>query len=410
MSRFWPKIHQPLPRTSRESTKLLNALTSSFRRQLDHEHPTVTSDRDGNDPPADNRNSSAQATDKHLQTILDNPLFRVSPSRDPSDRVRLDQNRLQADPMAYFDELAASGLVTTHSIVECLKQQLFLAGKSNAGTIHESMRASKAGSRVVSWWWSADARARKHILLSPALTLSLTKFMVVEGLQDRIMQWLRMLLEHDLGGRDGQVSERYVPHAFHRLLVGFMAAEKLYGRGLASAMEGYAQVCKMHSAMNHRSHIKPMLRVMFGAGSRLCRWVMDNEQNGAKDIPLPIYEEYMAMMLFIHPNGLVTSSALLYHPTKPNPQPFLEFVKGIRSGERQISGGDTNRELFIRAGVEAIRILTEQGATRDVSDLAGYLRQFLPKMESSPEVISKPSTHTPGEEDHLLGRLEFTPA
>src|SRR5467141_2839805 len=56
----WPKIHPPLPRTPRESQQLLSALTSSFRRQLDAA---------GNKP--------VQSTDRHLKSILDNPLFRV---------------------------------------------------------------------------------------------------------------------------------------------------------------------------------------------------------------------------------------------------------------------------------------------------------------------------------------------
>ncbi|RJE16572.1 hypothetical protein PHISCL_11091 [Aspergillus sclerotialis] len=38
------------------------------------------------------------------------------------------------------------------------------------------METSKAGSKVVSWWWSANAQGRKQLFVTTGLTRTLLKF------------------------------------------------------------------------------------------------------------------------------------------------------------------------------------------------------------------------------------------
>lgn len=403
LHRFWPKIHQPLLQTPRESQKLLNALKSSFRRQLDREHPTSLSDRveNGHHSTA-NPSSSVQATNKHLQTILDNPLFRVTPSRPTDSRGQSGTERLPKDSMVVFDELVASGSVTFASIGECLNLQLAIPGKRNPSDLRESMKASKAGSRVVSWWWSADAQTRKSMLRNPPLMSLLCKFMAAEGLQDRIMQWLRMLLEHHVGSPHDQVSEEYVASAFRQLLFWFLLEEVRYGNGLSSAMDFFVQVGDMWLSMDDRPR---SLRMLQPGGNALCRMVVENEGH-ARDIPVPIYERYMDLMSLFFPIGKITAVAPLYHPTNPNPRPFVKFVKNIDfSRIRPFS--DSNREFIGRAGSEAVRILNDQGASRDALRLGNYVEQLLLKQRSPPEATSRQSDNTTST-DYLLGRLDLT--
>ncbi|RJE19179.1 hypothetical protein PHISCL_08476 [Aspergillus sclerotialis] len=404
LNRFWPKIHYPLPQTPRENQKLLNALKSSFRRQLDREHPTTPSDRieNGHHSIA-NPNSSIHATNKHLQTILDNPLFRVTPSRPTDSRVQSGTKRLPKDPMVTFDELVASGSVTIASIIECLKLQLAIPGKRNSGDLRESMKASRAGSRVVSWWWSADAQARKRMLQNRELMFSLCKFMVAEGLQDRIMQWLRMLLDHHVGSPNGQVSEEYVTTVFRRLLFLLLLAEVRYGNGLSSAMEVFIQVGEMWLSMDDR----PRSVHMLAAGDMLCYMVMENEQSHAQDIPVPVYERYMDLMSLFFPNRKTTAVAPLYHPTNPNARPFVKFVENLTLSMLE-KFKDRHWEFFGKAGSDAIRILNDQGASRDALSFGNYIQQFLLKQESPSEATSKQSDSISSKEDYLLGRLDLT--
>ena len=402
---FWPKIHHPLPRTPRESQKLLNALETSFRRQLDREHPTTLSDRvEHGAPSTANPNSSVQATNKHLQTILDNPLFRVTPSRPTDSRVQSGTKRPIKDPMIFFDELVASGMVTTESISTCLNVQLAIAARRNSGDLRESMKASRAGSRVVAWWWSADMQARKDMLQHRRLMFSLCKFMVAEGLQDRIMQWLRMLLEHEVGSPNGRVSEEYdTSRAIHQLLLGSVMAEWRYGGGLSSAMEVFVQAGKMWLSMDDQ-RLSPRT---FRSGGELCRLVMENEPNHARDIPVSVYEDYMDLMYSFFPNAKTTAAIPLYHPTNPNPRPFVTLVEnnGLPQYDRWT---DEKLKFFNMAGSEAVRILDDQGASRDALRFGNYIQQLLLQKKSPSEATLKQSDDISSKEDHLLERLDLT--
>lgn len=401
---FLPKIHHPLPRTPRQSKKLLAALTSSFRRQLDREYPPTpavpASDRDDHatHPPPPNPDSSLHATDKHMKAILDNPLFRVPPAR-----VQPQKSRLPRDPMASFDGLAAAGLVDPPFIAECLRSQLAFPRKSSSGNLRESMEASKAGSKVVSWWWSANAQGRKQLFLTQGLTRTLLKFMVVERLQDAIMQWLKMLAKRDLGGHNGQVSERFAFSALRQLLVDLIGAEKHFGKGLSSATDAYVRACKMLLSMSDPPCTAQLMSSMRGPGVRLGHWIVQSDQS--KEIPVSLFEDYMALLSAsssARPIRWPAASLPLYHPTHPNPRPLLDFAKSLQPGEPD-AWDDEKRRDFFTAGFEALRVLTEQEALRDASDLAGHMQQLLPKEPR--EMSPKPST----QEDDLLESLEWNP-
>lgn len=339
-----------------------------------------------------------------MKTILENPLFRVTPSRTPASRAQTGKSRLSEDPTTYFDGLAAAGLVDTPFIAHWLKYQLSIPGKSSSGEIRESMRASKAGSKVVSWWWSVNGEARKQLFVTPGLTASLLKFMVVEGLQDTIMQWLRMLVRRDLGGHNGQVSDHFTWQILPKLLINFMVAERLYGRGLISAAEGYVQACKMLLSMSDPPYNAQLLTSMRRAGGRLGYWIVRNERDEPKDIPAPLFESYTSLVSTLSPTspprGLLSASLPLFHPTHPDTRPLMDFARSLRPGDSD-AWNDDKRRAFIKVGFEALRILTEQGASRDASYLAGHMQQLLPK--EAPGVRPKPSV----EEDYLLDRLEL---
>jgi len=80
---FADKLHAQLPLNQKESSRLLTALTSSFRKQLDEAHPTRAPDESssksafGSGSPVikQNLHSSAALADNHLASMLANPLL-----------------------------------------------------------------------------------------------------------------------------------------------------------------------------------------------------------------------------------------------------------------------------------------------------------------------------------------------
>ncbi|KAJ5644697.1 hypothetical protein N7507_010708 [Penicillium longicatenatum] len=376
----WPKINQPLPRTPRESQQLLNALTSSFRRQLDHAYPTSNSDtREGDRQPL-NTESSRHATDKHLHTILDNPLFRIVPPKGTSPdhhavRGIDEQNRLAKDPMLVFDELAASGSVTPLIITNCLKSQLLLVRSSAEEGVSEAMKTSRAASRVVEWFWASDGASRQTLLQSRATTSSLTKFMVAEGLHDTVIQWIRMLLSRDLGGYNGRITDPVAQQSISHLLTDFMDAELRYGEGLASAFKYYLRICHIHSMSPQQTKTgKPML---LAAGAHLSRAAMDAKPLTETIVPY-IYDEYRDVISTLASSrSLLFASVSLCHPTHPDATPFIRFVESLSSPKVQ-AWNDSRRDAFLRIACDALRLLIEQKKIRDATGLARNVHVLLP--------------------------------
>lgn len=386
----WPKIHQPLPRTPRESQQLLNALTSSFRRQLDGAYP-ASSNNHGR--PLSNPESSAHATDQHVQKILENPLFRIIPSRSTPHESSTSQSveaqrKLAEEPMAVIDQLAASGSLTALSINDCLKSQLLLSRSS------AHMKASRAASRIVDWYWASDGASRQALLRLRSATTSLTKFMVAEGLHGTVIQWLQMLMGHDLGSQNGQVTDGIARQTFSHLLVDFIDAETRFGHGFDSAMALYLRVCQMHfeSPSSNKSR-KPML---LAACAHLNRVSLEYKPTEL-ETSAALYHQFQDTVALLSPRSLLSASVAICHPVSPDARLFLQFVAHLSPSKFQ-AWNKTRRDAFFDIGSEALRVLVDQGKFRDISRLEQHFSQLLPVDLPTP---TSENSHTSIDEEHL---------
>lgn len=408
----WSKIHPPLPRTPRESQQLLKALTSSFRRQLDREYPpSAPSDRDGSsDRTPENPHSSVHATDRHLRAILDNPLFRVVPSKSTTARngsgtaSRL-QQRIAKEPMVVFDELVASGSVTLPTLRDCLSSQMLLASRHVGSGLIQAMKEARAGSKVVSWWFASDSATRQMLFKSRAATTTLVKFLVAEGRQGVVLDWLRMLANHDIGGRNGQLPEKIAQQVFGHLLVNLVTAEIQYGQGLSLAMRYYLQTCKPRMFKDNATLNLSWQPVLLPAGVHLCESLMQSSPSRSKELDGAMYNEYIEILSRLAPNSCVLATAPLYHPTHPDAKPFLDFVDTLPPSRVDSSIG-LKRESFMRAGFDALRLLVDQDKRRDVLYLARFLQQQLPDKVDS-ENASKSDHRAYTEREDLLSQLDL---
>ncbi|KAJ6115854.1 hypothetical protein N7523_006271 [Penicillium sp. IBT 18751x] len=395
----WPKIHQPLPRTPRESQQLLNALTSSFRRQLDHAYPAShVSNQKGDRQPL-NPESSAHATDQHLHSILDNPLFRLVPRKlPPVDRNALpndEKTRMTETPMVVFDELVASGSVTVPAVVACLKSQLLLARSPDDRGVSEAMKASKAASKVTNWFRTTDDATRLAFLQSRAFTSAVAKFMAAEGLHSTTaLDWLRLLISQEVQARQ----------AFTHLVEDFLDAEVRYGRGFGSALEFYLQACKLCIASPQANGSARALLV--AAGAQLSRVALDQKPS-IGDVSIDLYEHYMDVIAtFTSNRSLLFSAVAVCHPTQPDPRPFIRFVENCTPSKFQKYSA-VRRDAFLRIGCDALRILmVERDDYRSATKLAQQMQSLFPDTTKS-TVTDKSRNPASLDEDYLLSRLDL---
>lgn len=408
----WPKIHHPLPRTPRESKQLLNALTSSFRRQLDSAYPAAhTPGRETGQAPA-NIDSSAHATDRHLHNILDNPLFRVVPPKGASiDRLPVrgkdEQSRVAEEPMKVFDERAAAGTVTVPLLVDCLMFQLRRITTSSETSTAEAMKSSRMASRVVEWFWASDGASRQGLLRSKPALQSLAKFMVAEGSQNTIIDWLRLILSRDIGGQNGRMTEATAQQAFKYTLQGLVEAELRYGGGFGSALKSYLRVCHMCATSPYQPSLASAQPLLATTAVVLNRALM-NENPSKDQVSTYTYDEYTEVLSTLTTTrSLLYAGAAFYNPHAPNPQPLVQFAEHLTPTDfARFSKART--EVFLRITCDVLQHLIDRDNIQEATTLAKNMQQLRPDLTGpSSTAERRPVTRERRAEQDLLNRLEI---
>ncbi|KAL5001123.1 hypothetical protein BDV10DRAFT_19643 [Aspergillus recurvatus] len=393
------KFHVPLPRTPRQSQQLLNALTSSFRRELDRAHPPTASSSDeaagantasnGDHLTEENAHSAAHATDKHIRALLDNPLFRVSPSRKSvrsGPQSSTDRSRIQKEPMVIFDELVASGSATVGSVSDCLNWQLLLASRQSGERFVKELRDSRAGSRTFSWWCSSGSLTRVTFLKNYRAVRSTCKFMAAEGLHDSILAWLRIIRDPDFGGFEIVKEDR--AEAFKYILGSFLNGEFECGGGIVSALRFYLDACRiLMSTANERLALP--LRKCLGppAGYLLGMIELNSRRNPSDPIPADIYDEYANMVSALALGKLQSAVISIYHPTHPDAGPFVRYVRRL-SPTAIAAWPQQRRAKVVRVGFDALRILSDAGKSGDCLYLASFLEQHVQELREAQKAHS----------------------
>ncbi|KAL2854831.1 hypothetical protein BJY01DRAFT_25106 [Aspergillus pseudoustus] len=420
----WGKIHAPLPRTPRQSQQLLNSLTSSFRRELDRQHPTSA---DSNAPNTESSieehpHSSAHATDKHLRTILENPLFRVAPPRpvaSPRSFLNIENSRWAKEPMVVLDELVAAGSATPGAIAHCLSWQMLLVSTHKGEGFVEALRGSRAGSRVVSWWYASNPVHRAGIFPAESfpgsesrtgsgkLLVDLTKFMVAEGLHDTLFDWLRMLKNRNLGNNKRKLTPVFAHKAITTLLGNFLKAETVCGGGHNSAIQHYLKASELLTTATEGDQQLELERALTKAGAFICKSIL---LDSPEDISPQSYERYAATMLAMAPStAMLGATVVLCHPTQPDPRPFVRYLRnsswiGLPSTKR--------RERYMAACSRALCILKERGNREDCLFLEGVMRQEMEEYQgltptTNPHCHPSSRNHVSSEEKDLLDSLDL---
>ncbi|KAI0489710.1 hypothetical protein F4859DRAFT_164313 [Xylaria cf. heliscus] len=189
-------IHHPLPLNQRESRQLLESITSSFRKNLDREHPweagetsTSTPASSKLDPAEQLHTSNHRPTDRHLRAILSNPLF--AHPRDAGADKSL--HATPRNPFDIFDSAVAQGLMTPRraaGFLIAIRSQLIA---ESPDTFCQRMSELGAGLRVVRWLRASGQENDLNFLGDHALLKVLVSFLYAEGLQEVTWTWLSQL-------------------------------------------------------------------------------------------------------------------------------------------------------------------------------------------------------------------------
>lgn len=375
-------LHPPLPLNPRESKQLLNLLSTSFRQALDREHliqddyeatkiATQTSTKH-NDTPRGRRPSTTDAglnrpTDRHMHSILTNPLFNWSSAPQKA-------KKFAKDPMEVFDMAVAKGMMTTSSALGCLEAKKRQIIKSAHPSVREGLRASGAGRKVLRWLVSSGTANDNDFLLNGKFAYLLMEYLVAEDLQEVAWTWMRRGFEkYSHTSHLSPLERKAVKKVLLNPLMALIHAEAQSPANLDAAYQclsravGYFEELPAHQVM-HLLH--PPLRFLL---SRTITPVF--HQPPASE---SAFDSFVALVprLSSRHIGYHLAYLSLLHPTRPSADLALSFVKSLDcSYNRSFS---PSHGSTIQISLDAAKFLLEQERLEDAMWIMQYLRTTYP--------------------------------
>lgn len=199
LNALFASVHHPPPLDARQSLRLLNAMTTSFRKHLDEEHGYLSQDasprstytpKTSSLPVNVSYDPHRQPTDRHVRAILSNPLFSYRPPKTVSS-----ESPTERDHMDVFDQAVAKGLMDLKRAAGVLIAKRQAIAQSASISVHEGMATSGTAHRVVSWLRSSGLERDLSFVQHQPLVNNLIPFMVEEGLDEVVWSWLERWME-----------------------------------------------------------------------------------------------------------------------------------------------------------------------------------------------------------------------
>jgi hypothetical protein len=203
------KINNQAPLGQQESNRLLNALTSSFRKHLDEVHPSQSQAdfkrqavKDGAEAPHRHAfASSITLADQHMASVLANPLLVKTAGLQAPKKPELDASTAAtelkhgAKPFELLERYHARGFATVDVALLCMKA----FRRAIKGLTYEEQVArvqeEEAGKRVLSWLWNSDVLQSQAYADSLQIQDGLVWLVMMEGHEEFLWQWLDSDLE-----------------------------------------------------------------------------------------------------------------------------------------------------------------------------------------------------------------------
>lgn len=227
--------------SSRDAQNFRTRLSLSFQKHLDREHLPIRA-----------------TTENHFHRLLSSPHFKNTPRRhirniptsgSVSQAKSLSHLQQFANsPLIYFSRRVSAGTATIELAAACLRFEFQNALASSDVKSAEYLKLSGAGSIVLDWLFSSSDWQGFSSLGSTELAKLLMTFIIAEGKEHLIWQWMQEL--NDMTIRCRFRHHQLAIRKFQRhLLILRFAFEVKYGLGLSSAIDVFSQTVQKISLL-----------------------------------------------------------------------------------------------------------------------------------------------------------------
>ena len=376
MKSLTSKIHPPLPISVQESQRLLSLLNASFKQQFNREHLAVSS-------------SNEHYANRHLQSILTDPLFSAKPrklasssdeSKSQSKGKRLGQlqNHMK-QPMDAFKERVSQGTADLGTAKFFLNIQKKACLASPAATSREAMKSCGAASTMLQWLWSSGMEDTGEFLKDRAFVDTLVSFIIAEGKRSCVLTWLyrcynpeetpfSSLHESDLHRIPGSLFKRLIQE------------EIRIGNGLESAITLFLGVIAfLRSSGSTKSS---MQFGTVGAAWPLTTTIARFPE--AARLEPGIIQPFLETMRNFRCDPLLNAYLCVYFQKQPDPQPALTFFQTLGAAKAIENGSDRRRLHIVLLGLRAAELFLQYGRQTEALWIMEYLQtHFAQELGSS---------------------------
>lgn len=404
------KLHPQLL-TNSESAKLLNALTSAFREKLDEAHPRNAVE----DPkkqalfspalkPANAFYSSAAHADKHLESVLTNPLLGGRVLDYGTAQVELTRSP-NKDPVELLQEYHEKGAASVAIAELCLRQVRQSIESLPQSQQQSAIQKSDAGRRVFKWLVESILHDSEKYADSLTFLEDLVFFLVKEGHEKDVWSWVLLdIKSNDVPPNATGSSQRIARktnlynYRWRGRILRYLLQAKLgpihkdgAGPGIPqtnSALDTLFKICELNKSATQ-------LTIPMAPISSLFERIFSPPHIIARDVDAVRFEKYIEHLPIIcnAPPFLLDlkrARARLVHPSGRQPalalKCFQRLFEDSSSGrhflEKIREGGN---ESFIRSwwsfATATIYALRQQGSHEDADWLRARCAEEFPRQE-----------------------------
>lgn len=348
-------------------------------------------------PSPERRPSAAEQHADHLSSILDHPLFRISPVKPQTSRLGTPETQTpptSLDPLRLLDDLMAAGRADADVLFRCLKRHLATLPR-NGDERRRTLRSSGAGMRIEAWYAASDWNMRRQFLgLRPAVAAAMP-YLVGEGRQETVLGWLQVL--HDSMGMFAVASlgDLLLPtqsQCVFNVLYELVAAELRYERNVSRAVTHLLLSCRLLPAVGNESgsgsgftgKASPTRRTAL----YLADWVCNNgHSTEVRTLSPPLFDAFTRAVAHLCGSHHFFSALLpLYHPSNPDTAPALQFTKTVFAKSAAVARRpQRQRNYLLRLYLEAAHVSLDQGRYANASWFMVHAKQFLGPEEETEE-------------------------
>ncbi|CZT48306.1 uncharacterized protein RSE6_08983 [Rhynchosporium secalis] len=379
------KLHQPLPLTPRQSTQLLNLLSTSFRQQLDLEHPMFRTDSNTDQKSTHSALRSSLSdhdknpTDRHMHSVLTNPLFSVSPGTGK----RNGTSGTLRDPMDVFSQAVANGMMTTSYARACLAAKKKRIVESSVLVIRDGMKESGAGLQVLKWLVSSGTTNSNEFLKDQEFVKIMMEYMVAEGLQESAWKWIKKSLQNfsEVFLNSSQAIAR-AQIEFAMPLLYLVKAEAANTDSSTSLDAAYVTLSRAAGYLGGLA-TRDMLTILGTPG----RFLIRSSIMPSCTRPPPseaAFESFLSLIPVITRSPTRYYAFLsLHHPTKPSPDLVLDYIRNIQLKKSSPEETRSQRTIFIESsniqvGLDTAKLLLLQHRYTEADEVMQYLQTHYP--------------------------------